>query len=275
MTELSPLDFYNSFRKKLTYDFLTGNKRIESVLNFILKNIDFKGMAVLDIGCGLGWSSYEISRVSNIVKGLDLSPDLIKTAQILFERPNLEFLAHDITSGVFLDKTLFDCIIMIDVFEHINRVDRHDFTVSLSNYLKEKGILFLSCPSVNHQNYLRQNNPDGLQPIDEDVTLYDLIRLSDVLNAEIVYFGYQSIWESNDYFYCIIQRKPLNYRLVNSSVHLLPKNKRMKIARKAGLFELFSKAEIEDIRKRNSDLKVLRIKNNIKMILRGSIAEWV
>ena len=56
------LTFYdNSFPKRI-YDFLKPNKRLVQAITFVLSKLDANARNILDIGCGLGWSSFEFSK---------------------------------------------------------------------------------------------------------------------------------------------------------------------------------------------------------------------
>jgi SAM-dependent methyltransferase len=200
------LEFYNRFDEKLIKDYASGNKRlvnaIENLARYIPPN---NNLSVLDIGCGLGWSTYEFSRFFEEIKfeGVDLSPVLIDNANKLFQRDNLKYNVFDVTSEV-PDKH-YDAIVMIDVYEHIPKDDRRKFHQSLLKLLKPDGRILMACPSIYHQNYLKLNNPKGLQPVDEDVDLSILQQTAIDVEGEIIYFEYQKIWKSFDYLYVVIQ----------------------------------------------------------------------
>src|SRR5690554_3862752 len=164
------LEFYNHFDKKLINDYVLGNKRLVSAIHNLGKFIPKDSKNILDIGCGLGWSSHEFAKAfpSSQVLAVDLSPVLIDTASKLFDDlENLTFKSYDLTQGLPIG--LRDAIVMIDVYEHIPIIDREQFHKSIKDVLTNNGRFILACPSKYHQEYLKKNNPDGLQPIDEDV----------------------------------------------------------------------------------------------------------
>ena len=163
------LEFYNNFDKKLIDDYVLGNKRIESAIINLCSFIPLSSKNILDVGCGLGWSSYEFSKhlKNSQVLGIDLSNVLVKTASKLFRNSNLSFEVFDVTKD--LPEMKFDAIVMIDVYEHIPIDNRQNFHKSLKKLLNEQGRLILACPSKYHQLWLKKNKPEGLQPVDEDV----------------------------------------------------------------------------------------------------------
>lgn len=203
--ENKSLEFYNRFDDKLIKDFVSGNKRIESAIVNLGSYIPKSSKSILDIGCGLGWSSFEFAKAFNKteVLGIDLSPVLVEKASLLFQKTNLSFKTFDLTKEV--PKNKFDAIVMIDVYEHIPKDERLKFHMSIRNILNTNGRMLLACPSKYHQNWLRRNKPEGLQPIDENVDINDVITLTKDIGGELVYFEYQTIWRSSDYFYAVLE----------------------------------------------------------------------
>lgn len=200
--------FYDNFVDKLLNDYLKGNKRIEEAILFSLQNIENYGRNILDIGCGIGWSSHEFFRNNkdSSVHGIDLSYNLIKTADKLFSNPNLSFQVLNITKDKFQFAKKFNVIVMLDVYEHIQKKSRGKFHESLKEILEENFKLILTCPTVFHQNFLRKNKPDGLQPVDEDISIKEVLNIADDLNANVSSFNYRSIWHRHDYFHAVIER---------------------------------------------------------------------
>ena len=99
---------------------------------------------ILDIGCGIGWSTHEFANYFNeaVVKGIDLSPVLINTADRLFNRDNLSYQVFDITSNV--PTQTFDAVVMIDVYEHIPKKERANFHLALKKLLKRQRKITIS-----------------------------------------------------------------------------------------------------------------------------------
>lgn len=202
------LDYYNNFDVKLINDYVCGNKRIESAITNLATFIPDDADNILDIGCGLGWSTYEFSKHFKEAKilGIDLSPVLIEKARSLFSNNNLNYEVFDVTKN--LPTIKFDAIILIDVYEHIPKGERYKFHNSLKNLLNENGRVILACPSKFHQSWLKANNPNGLQPVDEDVDLEIILNFAKDITGEVVFFEYQKIWNNYDYFYFVIEMKP-------------------------------------------------------------------
>lgn len=253
------LAFYNGFDKKLILDYKNGNIRIKNAIETLSNYIpDFQNSKVLDIGCGLGWSTFEFSRFfpNCAFQGIDLSPVLIQKASQLFQNTNLKYSVFDITKDV--PKDVFDAVIMIDVYEHIPVADRENFHISLLKVLKPSGRLILACPTQYHQSYLKAHHPKGLQPIDEDVNQEDMFKLSRDIKGDLIYFEFQTIWRAYDYFYAVIQKEVLydsDLSIKNNEVFQVEcQNKRIeRLNKKLGLY----------FKKGNSLKKILRNVKNL------------
>jgi 2-polyprenyl-3-methyl-5-hydroxy-6-metoxy-1,4-benzoquinol methylase len=203
--------FYAGFANKLLSDYIGGNPRMLTAIRFALHTIPINATQILDIGCGIGWSSWEVKRhyTDASVLGVDISPALLRIANTLFCAPNLQFMVSDITAEGGLPSANFDAILLLDVYEHIPCQDRVVFHRMLRHLIKDQGVIILTCPSVFHQNFLRTYKPEGLQPVDEDVALTDMLQLAQDVDGEVLHFNYQTIWNTNDYTHTVIQKKPL------------------------------------------------------------------
>jgi len=82
--------YYNGFTNKLILDYVHSNPRIEDAIKTSIRLIDFSDCNILDIGCGIGWSSFEFSKRAKFVQGIDISNNLIEIANDLFQKDNLK-----------------------------------------------------------------------------------------------------------------------------------------------------------------------------------------
>lgn len=238
---MEPQKFYDQFVGKLIRDFLLGNRRIEAAITFALGYLmRTQPGRILDLGCGIGWSTYEFSRgcPQSVVHGLDLSPQLIAVARAMFSRPGrCDFFEGDLTAADWRGDRpgRYQACVMLDVYEHIPRKSREGFHESLRAVLDEEAMVILTCPTPLHQRYLRESRPEGLQPVDEDVLLADLARLAADLSAEIVHYEFKGIWQQNDYFHAVLQRKVKLREKVTQVTPpaLLPRRQRWRYAKAA------------------------------------------
>ncbi len=201
--------FYDQFDRKLVNDYVGGNPRMLTALEFMKDEVGKCGASrILDIGCGLGWSSHTLASMASVksVLAVDLSSELIKTAKRIFGHPKIEFQQMDVTD---CDRSLsgkFDAIVMLDVYEHIPVAARPAFHQALGLLLSDTGFLLLSCPTKDHQRSLRENNPDGLQPVDEDVDIPDLESLAEALQGRVDTYRLLNVWNPRDYLHAVIRR---------------------------------------------------------------------
>lgn len=74
--------FYNQFQEKLVRDYIKGNTRMEAAIKNSLHFMPEHTNTVLDIGCGIGWSSHEFYRNRGVhVTGVVLNDNSIAVAQ--------------------------------------------------------------------------------------------------------------------------------------------------------------------------------------------------
>ena len=89
---------------------------------FFVNNID-SGDSVLDIGCGNGYLTYDISEKAKKVVAVDLDRKNIELARKKFFRQNITYLVGDATKLNLKEK--FDVVVLSNILEHIE--DRHSF----------------------------------------------------------------------------------------------------------------------------------------------------
>ncbi len=234
--------FYDQFANKLVRDFLVGNRRMEAAITFAGEYlVRTRRKAILDLGCGIGWSTYEFSQFCphSVIHGLDLSPKLVAIAQRMFpENERRRFFCGDLTARVWSEsmrEEKYDACVMLDVYEHIPRASRATFHVALGSLLTPDAVMILTCPTPLHQQYLRVRYPDRLQPVDEDVCLAEVQQLAADISARIVHFEYKGIWRQNDYFHAALRRNvTLEEKPANSLIpELLAKSARWKHVQRA------------------------------------------
>jgi len=251
-------DFYDNFKIKLVEDFIRPNKRVENAIQIALSHIPNDTNSILDLGFGLGWSSYEMARhfPSATVRGFDISEELTATAKSLFQASNLTYTSMDLTRD--FPKGKFDVIILIDVYEHIPISDRSKFYENIRRSLSENGRVIFTCPTVYHQNYLRKHKPEGLQPVDEDIDIHSFLDFCKNTGTEISHFAYLDIWNSRDYLYCIAE-KPWKYHTDQKNEYI----KKLKILDFYSKYFLLQKSTVD-----RAFLPHLTIKQKIKSKLK-------
>jgi SAM-dependent methyltransferase len=185
--------------------FTLGNPRIEMAWNTIRRHTLYPPGNVLELGCGIGDVSWRMSTIwplSNIT-GVDISPVSIAFANKLFNSPKLKFLTGTLEAVNFTRQ--FDLIVMVDVYEHIAVEDRYKLHSTIKNLLTQNGRLILTFPTPGHQNWLRNNALDLIQPIDEDITQEVILTLARETGTRIILYQEVSIWHDGDYAHVVLE----------------------------------------------------------------------
>jgi len=199
-------DFYDAFSNQLVRDYLIPNRRIIAQMDFLRDSIPRNARRVLVIGCGTGqvaqYITRRIARHAHVL-GVDISSQSIAIADALFSGRRLSFRRVDVTDDSIEGR--WDVIVLPDVYEHIPVGKRERHHARLKRWLHDSGRLVLTLPSPGHQDLLGRRGT-GLQIVDETVTLADLQKLADDLNAAITYFAMISAFGTNDYIHAVIER---------------------------------------------------------------------
>jgi SAM-dependent methyltransferase len=191
-------------------DFTERLPRIEVAVETVAQWAPAAPRRVLEIGCGVGATTWRMARAwpDAEVIGVDLSPGSIEAAKTCFRRPNLAYRAGRLAECGF--DGAFDLILMMDVYEHIAPVERPTLHAQLRQLLSTESRLLLMAPTPAHQDYLRAHLPQGLQPVDEDVSPADIARLADEIDARLLCYREVGIWRYGDYFHAVLGRtRPL------------------------------------------------------------------
>jgi cyclopropane fatty-acyl-phospholipid synthase-like methyltransferase len=147
----------------------------------IFKNLKLEGLTrrsnVLEIGCGIGSVSHLILKyiTEGSFVGLDISSESIKTAQAhnSFHK-KAEFLVNDMS--VFSHPTKFDFVVFPDVLEHIPVEQHAHIFETISKLTTPNAVVLINIPEPNHLNWMRINEPQKLQIIDQALSMHDLLN---------------------------------------------------------------------------------------------------
>lgn len=102
---------------------------------------------IIDVGCGLGYNTYRISKHVNKIIGIDISSYAISKAREWYNKDNVEFKTCDLTnlSSVF-EPNYFDAAICIDLIEHLDDKSIKKMFYSLKTVLKNGGRVIIENP---------------------------------------------------------------------------------------------------------------------------------
>lgn len=94
---------------------------------------------VLDMGCGAGFLTHELSKAGHEVVGVDLSEDSLRIARKLDASGRIHYLSADVTA-VPLEAGSFDAVCAMDLLEHVEKP--RAVVQEASRLLKPGGLFF-------------------------------------------------------------------------------------------------------------------------------------
>jgi 2-polyprenyl-6-hydroxyphenyl methylase / 3-demethylubiquinone-9 3-methyltransferase len=84
----------------------------------------FKGLSLLDIGCGGGLVAEPLTRLGFAVTGIDAGEDAVGTAQVHAERMGLSIDYEAVTPEDLAGRGIhFDAVLAMEVIEHVEDID--------------------------------------------------------------------------------------------------------------------------------------------------------
>jgi len=204
--------FYDEATVRKLHGFIYSNRRVEYAWQGLSSIFNFtRPKRILEIGSGIGEICYRLATDyhNSEVVGFDISEQSIKIASDLFVASNLSCVRADrITEAKFSKKEKFDLIFLMDVYEHIPIDDRNELHQFISVNISENGFVFFSCPTPQHLEYLKTNKPIEIQPVDENITLEDLIYVSKKISLRLIQYKEVSVWRAADYFHAVFSNYP-------------------------------------------------------------------
>jgi SAM-dependent methyltransferase len=205
-------EFYNNFIDQRMVNYrLYGNRRIYEAAKFIKKYVS-KNSNILDIGCGIGIATETVSKInkSGNTWACDISDKNIAYAKNTVRNKRINFVVADIINDFQLIKEIItspiDLIMMIDVIEHLPPGNLESLFNNFSTITNQDSLIILTYPSPEYQNYLRVNQPEELQVIDENIYISDLERYAIRSGFQLMFFSYQDLGRKNQYIYCVFSK---------------------------------------------------------------------
>ncbi len=114
---------------------------------------------VLDAGCGFGSGTALLAESAKEVIGIDIGIEEIKEAMRYYAKKNVKYIQGDVIALPFaLDS--FDMAIALEVIEHLDEIEQHQFLRELSRVVRPGGGIILSTPeqSLWHKMGLVQHD---------------------------------------------------------------------------------------------------------------------
>lgn len=141
---------------------------------------DSSGMDILDIGCGDGRTTYELSKHVKSVIGIDSVKRAIDFARLLGKRKNVKYYVKGIDDLTFFKNNQFDVVTCLEVIEHFNPQKIPHFLEDITRILKPNGLFIIS--TINGD---RRTNPNP-----HHYEEYTIDRLKEIVNP---YFNIESV----------------------------------------------------------------------------------
>lgn len=121
----------------------------EDVSQEVLKEKEWTGLDVLEVGCGIGETANLLAEAGAQVVACDYAEAAIARARARFEHPRLRF---EVRSYQEVEGD-FDVIVAQEVIEHTD--DPRVFLKTLTHHLRADGELIVTCPSfLNVRGYI-------------------------------------------------------------------------------------------------------------------------
>ena len=99
---------------------------------------DWKGLSVLDVGCGGGFTSEYLAKKGAIVHGIDISPKLIEAAKNHAEKKSLNIdYQQGFAEDMPYEDSSFEVVVCVDVLEHVSDLEK--VITEIRRVLKESG----------------------------------------------------------------------------------------------------------------------------------------
>lgn len=145
--KFKPLHMLNPCR----LDYITDQIAVEFGRD-LTKKLPFKGLRILDIGCGGGLLSEPMARLGADVVGADAAPGNIPVAQVHAKQSGLDIDYRHITAEQMAeDGEKFDVILNMEVIEHVS--DPLAFLIACRDLLKSNGLILCSTINRNPKSY--------------------------------------------------------------------------------------------------------------------------
>jgi 2-polyprenyl-6-hydroxyphenyl methylase/3-demethylubiquinone-9 3-methyltransferase len=119
----------------------------------LTKSKPFKGLRILDIGCGGGLLSEPMARLGATVVGADAAEKNIPVAQLHAEQSGLDIDYRFITAEALAEAgEQFDVVLNMEVIEHV--ADPLAFLSACKSLLKPQGMMICSTLNRNPKSFL-------------------------------------------------------------------------------------------------------------------------
>lgn len=142
---------------------------------------------VLDLGCGTGYGTAEISKSAAMVLGLDISADAVTHVKQSYSHPNVRLVRASATA-IPVRNASFDLVVAFEVIEHIAEWSK--LLEEVRRVLAPGGQLVVSTPNKSY--YAETRKLSGPNPFHSHE--FEFAEFNEALNA---YFPHVSLFTEN------------------------------------------------------------------------------
>lgn len=190
MSSIETKQFYDEFSQRVMLKYFRQiNARIEGIKGLCDEYV-INGSKVLEVGCGVGILTKHLQKRADKIVSVDISEIGLKIAQAYADQPNTHFFLLNLLENSQPVEALspYDVIIMADVIEHIPKEEHKILFDIFERILLPAGLVILTFPNSQHQDYLSEKEPEKLQIIDESVSIREIIAATNLNPFSINYF---------------------------------------------------------------------------------------
>ena len=209
-TRSAVVQYYDANAVAKVADFVNSNARVEVAYDFVKHFFNqrlSRDAKVLEVGCGIGWVTWLLKRdyPTKTFVALDPSPESIAIANALFSQSDIDYRATFLSNDLFPGQR-FDCVLFMDVYEHVAQDERPSLHHAVRELLSDDGIVLMTVPTPRHLAMLRGSHPKQIQPIDEEIDVSTLLSFAEDTGTQLIYYCEKDVWHQGDYAHAVFAR---------------------------------------------------------------------
>ena len=203
--------FYDDFFSKKMLDYrINSNLRISRAIGLISSYVR-RESSVVEVGSGIGIVTEAIAKKATEGKviAFELGGRNVWYAKRTITAKNVQFVQADIFDpGLSLEafiSTKVNLFVLVDVIEHLPTDQLPRLFEIFASHAAENAQVILTYPSPQYQNFLRAENPQELQIVDNVIELESLLVCAGRFGFSIKEFRLVDVWLTNQYAHLVLQ----------------------------------------------------------------------
>jgi len=214
--KFKPLHEFNPIRLKYITTQIKKHFKINPY-----KNLPFKSLSIIDIGCGGGLITEPMARLGAKITGIDASINNIEAARLHAKKMNLN-INYSVGAPENIDMN-YDVVLCLEIIEHVS--DVYLFIEKCEKILKKNGIIFFATINRTIKSFLYAivgaeyilnwlpkgtHNWDKFIKPNETISICNKLRLRLIDKTGFIYSIIQKSWfksNSLDINYCLVFKK--------------------------------------------------------------------